>query len=221
MGEPTSDRFDGAWLVTEYVFDPDGSFAGTVRQNRVVEPTDGRLRVAQWCEPDAALEGHPMAAFAGEWVFELEVDGSQRRYLGPDVVGLGTEWAPGAMTGEGIWPRFGYAFGSYSVLVGPDRQLTGGRFSVAGRPVADIVGVAMPEGGDGTPTLDLDTPPPTAGDEWTLQRAVGPMLIAEARPQPDQHRRLWAMRDAETDTEITIIEITDAGSPPTVTITVD
>ena len=30
-----SDSFDGAWLVVEYVHDPDGTFVGVVRQRRV------------------------------------------------------------------------------------------------------------------------------------------------------------------------------------------
>ena len=101
-----------------------------------------------------------MAAFAGEWVFDLEVAGDQRRYLGPDVVGVGTVWQPGALTGRGLWPRFGYEFESYCVLVAPDRQLTGGFFSLAGRSVADIVGVDVPEASNIEPRLDLTAPSP-------------------------------------------------------------
>ena len=114
------DRFGGAWLVVEYVFDSDGTFCGEVAQRRIVEQAGvGLLRVTQECQPSPELADHPMAAFAGEWVFELEVNGDHRRYLGPDVVGSGTEWQPGAMTGRGLWPRFGYEFESYSVLVDP------------------------------------------------------------------------------------------------------
>ena len=125
------DSFDDAWLVVEYVHDPDGTFVGVVRQRRVVEVVDeGRLRVTQTCDPAPELAGHPMAAFAGEWVFDLEVAGRHRHYLGPDVIGLGTQWQPGAITGSGVWPRFGHEFTSYGVLVAPDRQLTGGAQTV-------------------------------------------------------------------------------------------
>ena len=175
------DRFGGGWLVTEYVFDPDGSYRGSVSQRRVVEPAgEGRFRVAQSCRPSPELEGHPMAGFAGDWVFDMEVDGSQRRYLGPDVVGAGTEWSPGAMTGRGAWPLFGYEFESYSVLVAPDRQLTGGFFSLAGRSVADIVGVAVPESDGVEPRLDLSAPVP----EVEGQLAAAPPCRPAAGGQP-------------------------------------
>ena len=208
-----ADNFGGAWLVTEYVFDPDGSYRGTVAQRRVVEQLDRtRLRVTQQCEPSAALDGHPMAAFAGEWVFDLEVVGDQRRYVGPDVVGTATQWQPGAMTGQGLWPRFGYEFESYSVLVTPDRQLTGGFFSLAGRSVADIVGVAVPESAGTEPCLDLSAPVPEVGDEWQLRRAVGPMLVATARPAPSQHLRLWALHDLISGSGVEIAQDTCAES---------
>lgn len=209
----TGDSFGGAWLVTEYVYDPDGAYRGTVAQRRCVEQIDkGRLRVTQQCEPSAALGSHAMGSFAGEWVFDLEVDGNQRRYLGPDVVGAGIEWQPGAMTGQGLWPRFGYEFESYSVLVAPDRQLTGGFFALAGRSVADIVGVAVPESSGIEPRLDLSAPVPEADDEWQLSRAVGPMLVATAWPSPTQRRRLWAMRDPLGATGITLTETVTDGT---------
>ncbi len=207
------DTFSGAWLVTEYVHDPDGTFRGTVAQRRRVEQVDeARLRVTQQCEPSAALHGHAMAAFAGEWVFDLEVVGDQRHYLGPDVVGSATQWQPGAMTGQGMWPRFGYEFESYSVLVAPDRQLTGGFFSLAGRSVADIVGVAVPETAGIEPRLDLTAPPPVAGDEWQLHRAVGPLLVATARPTPSQRRRLWTMHDPAGAATVALTETVDGGA---------
>ena len=164
MSDDTStaaDPFSGDWLVTEHVYDPDGTYRGLVAQRRRVEPVGhGRIRVVQHCEPSPELDGHPMAAFAGDWIFELEVDGTRRRYLGPDVMGAATEWQPGTMTGRGIWPRFGYEFESYSVLVAPDRQLTGGFFSLAGRSVADIVGVAVPGvGRDRAPPRPVGTGP--------------------------------------------------------------
>ena len=136
-----------------------------------------------------------MADFAGDWVFDMEVDGRQRRYLGPDVVGTGTEWQPGAMTGRGVWPRFGYEFESYSVLLAPDRQLTGGFFSLAHRSVADIVGVAVPESAGVEPRLDLSVPVPEVEGSWPLSRRVGPLLVAADQPSARHRRRLWAMRD--------------------------
>ena len=219
-GPVSGDRFGGAWLVTEYVCDPDGTYRGTVAQRRCVEQIDaGRLRVTQQCETSAALAGHAMAAFAGEWVFDLEVVGNQRRYLGPDVVGTATQWQPGAMTGQGLWPRFGYEFESYSVLVAPDRQLTGGFFSLAGRSVADIVGVAVPEAAGIEPRLDLSAPLPEVGDEWQLRRTVGPMLVAACWPAPSQRRRLWAMHDPIGATAVSLAEtIEDDTRSVTVTI---
>ena len=190
------DRFRGAWLVTEYVFDPDGAHRGSVAQRRLVEPAgEGRFRVAQSCLPSPELEDHPMAGFAGDWVFDMEIDGAERRYLGPDVVGAGTEWSPGAMTGRGAWPRFGYEFESYSVLMAPDRQLTGGFFSLAGRSVADIVGVAVPESAGIEPRLDLSAPVPEVEGSWPRRRSAGPLLVAADQPSPSRRRRLWAMRD--------------------------
>ena len=207
------DRFSGDWLINEYVYDSDGTFRGEVAQRRIVEPAgEGRLLVTQRCHPSPQLAGHPMAAFAGEWVFELEVDGTQRRYLGPDVVGFGTVWQPGALTGQGLWPRFGYEFESYSVLVAPDRQLTGGFFSLAGRSVADIVGVAVPEASGQKPHLDLTAPLPDPDSHWPLRRAVGPMLLAADQPSPTHRRRLWAMRDPTGATGIEITEEIHDGS---------
>ncbi|MGI9622775.1 MAG: hypothetical protein ACR2PK_08060 [Acidimicrobiales bacterium] len=207
------DNFGGAWLVTEYVYDPDGSFVGIVEQRRLVESlADGRLRVTQVCSPGPELEDHAMGAFAGEWVFDLEVHGADRHYLGPDVVGMGTEWAPGAMTGQGLWPRFGHSFESYAVLVAPDRQLTGGFFSIAGRSVADIVGVAVPESAGVVPEFDLAVSPPEVEETWTLQRTVGPMRIAEARPDATTRRRLWTMADSVSESKIEMLESTTAGT---------
>ncbi|WP_420434894.1 hypothetical protein [Candidatus Poriferisocius sp.] len=206
------DRFGGDWLITEYVYDPDGTFRGEVAQRRIVEPAGKtRLLVTQQCRPSPELADHPMAAFAGEWVFDLEITGDQRRYLGPDVVGFGTVWQPGALTGQGLWPRFGYEFESYSVLVAPDRQLTGGFFSIAGRSVADIVGVAVPEASGEEPRLDLSAPVPNPDGHWPLRRSAGPMLVAAHQPSPTHHRRLWAMRDPIRATGIEITEDVNGG----------
>lgn len=209
---PGGDRFGGAWLVAEYVFDPDGTYRGSVLQRRRVEPAGvERFRVAQSCRPSPELDGHPMAAFAGDWVFDMEIDGSERRYLGPDVVGAGTEWSPGAITGRGAWPRFGYEFESYSVLVTPDRQLTGGFFSLAGRSVADIVGVAVPESAGVEPSLDLSAPVPEVEGTWPRRRRVGPLLVASDQPSASRRRQLWAMRDPISGSGFELVEDTDDG----------
>ena len=144
----SEDAFSGAWRVRETVFSPSGQRLGEVAQRRVVEEAgDGRIRVLQHCQPDAALreEGHPMAAFGGEHVFTLSRQGAVRRYHGPAVLGGAMTIGEGAMVGRGVWPRFGWAFTSWSVLVAPDRQITGGRFHRGGTPMATIVGVAAPE----------------------------------------------------------------------------
>ena len=207
---PGGDRFGGAWLVTEYVYDPDGTYRGWVAQRRRVEPArEGRLRVTQSCRPSPELEGHPMAGFAGDWVFDMEIDGAERRYLGPDVVGAGTEWSPGAMTGRGAWPRFGYEFESFSVLVAPDRQLTGGFFSLAGRSVADIVGVAVPESAGIEPHLDLSALVPEVAGHWPRRRSVGPLLVAADQPSARHRRRLLAMRDPVSGSGFELVEETE------------
>ncbi len=141
-----SNNFLGTWLVSEYVYNPDGSFAGIVRQRReLLGLANGRIRVTQHCQPDAALDGHPMASFTGSSVFELSVDGRYRRYHGPAVVGTGIAWGEGAMSGRGLWPEFGHNFRSFALLPTVNRQLTGGKFFNATEMIANIVGVAVPE----------------------------------------------------------------------------
>ncbi len=213
-----ADRFIGAWLVTEYVFNPDGVFAGIIRQQRTLQSScNGQLTVTQVCEPAKGLNDHPMGAFAGEWVFEMTVDGSLRDYRGPDVVGIGTEWSPGAMTSRGVWPRFGYAYEGYSVLVKPDRQMTGGFFSLAGRSVADIVGVAVPSptgsqvspvlsANDGAwPHLDLAATPPVVDVEGpSLTRRVGPLQVTQCWPTAQQPQRVLSLSDPISGRWLTI-----------------
>lgn len=165
------DAFLGRWLVTEYVFDDASRFIGVNYQQRELARVDaGRIRVTQRCQPDASLACHAMAAFAGEWVFDLVVEGQVRRYLGPDVLGSAMGWGEGAMTGRGIWPRFGHHFVSWSVMLTPQRQLTGGRFFDAGACVAHIVGIGqalMPDDEAAHyPSLDLAARPETLAREW-------------------------------------------------------
>jgi len=202
-----TDRFGGTWLVTEYVHDPDGRFAGIVRQRRTVEAlAPGRIRVTQVCEPDKRLDRHPMGAFAGRWVFEGTTEGALRVYEGPDVVGYGVEWSPGAMTSQGLWPRFGYAFESYGVVIAPDRQLTGGFFALAGRSVADIVGVAQPDRGE-WPALDMAAEPPRLDCEGPgIQRRVGPLAVVEVWPSPTEKVRILALTDEATRSSFTIAD---------------
>lgn len=141
-----SDKFQGQWLVSEYVFEQDGRFIGIVHQKRRVVPQDnGKIRVIQDCYPDAALAGHAMQSFAGHWEFDLMVEGRNRHYLGPAVVGIGQAWGKNATTGKGIWPKFGHNFQSFGIVPEVNRQLTGGSFYNAQEVIAKIIGLAYPE----------------------------------------------------------------------------
>lgn len=141
-----SDNFTGRWLVSEYVYNPDGSFAGIVQQKRYLETyKDGLIRVIQDCEPLPELNGHPMANFRGHWEFDLLREGHLRQYHGSDVIGTGYPWGDKAMTGEGIWPHFGHNFTSFAFVPNAERQLTGGAFYNSGEMIAKIIGIAHPE----------------------------------------------------------------------------
>jgi len=167
--------FLGAWLVSEYVYNSDGAFAGIVRQRRELRRRqDGDLDVLQHCVPGLELAGHPMGDFRGDRVFALRVDGRVRRYLGPDVIGAGLVWGEGALTGRGVWPRFGHNFSSFAVLPTPDRQITGGQFFNAGERVANIIGIAAPETADVLyPTLEGPSWPAEIASRWRgLRRRV-------------------------------------------------
>ncbi|MEQ8673009.1 MAG: hypothetical protein RLP44_30455 [Aggregatilineales bacterium] len=144
------DNFTGHWLVSEYVYNPNGAFAGIVRQRRYLEAQpDGRTRVIQHCNPQPELASHPMGLFNGERVFDLSLEGRRRLYHGPDVIGMGLPWGESAMTGRGVWERFGHNFTSFAVLPTPQRQITGGKFYNAGEIIANIIGIAVPEVADG------------------------------------------------------------------------
>ncbi len=170
--------FLGAWLVTEYVYNSDGSFAGTVRQRRELERLEnGRIQVTQHCQPDEALADHAMGEFTGKPVFELSVDGRYRRYHGPAVLGTGRPWGDGAMTGRGFWPEFGHNFRSFAVLPEPHWQLTGGKFFRATEMLANIAGVAVNEKfSQDWPTLEG---PHWAGDVATNWRGTIRQLGAD------------------------------------------
>ncbi len=154
--------FLGAWRVREYVFDADGTYRGQVVQRRqLFLRHDTRVRVMQDCKLDRALLRHPIAAFGGHHEFDLVASGSTRRFLGPAVIGAGVQIQVGDISttlGRGHWPALGYSFTSYVVLNHQQRQLTGGRFFVGARTIAELVGVAEPEpragprAGEGAPT---------------------------------------------------------------------
>lgn len=136
----------GAWRVSEYVYNPDGSFAGIIRQRReLLQLPNGKTRVIQYCTPEPELAGHPMGEFNGKRMFELTTDGRARRYHGPEVVGTGLAWGEGAMTGRGLWPLFGHNFSSFAVRVHSERQIAGGKFFNATEMIANIIGLAIPE----------------------------------------------------------------------------
>ncbi len=195
--QPNSTTFMGAWLVSEYVFNADGRFAGTIRQRRELEKVaDGRLRVTQFCQPDDALNEHPMARFLGSPVFDLQIDGRFRRYLGPAVVGTGISWGEGAMTGRGLWPEFGHNFRSFAILPQSDCQLTGGKFFNATEMVANIAGIAAPEEAGEYPTLNLTYHPTTASWKGTINTTLADGTILEERP--------W-QRNFQTVTEDNIV----------------
>ena len=237
MTEPAaeeSDSFLGAWRVSEYVHAPDGGYVGVVRQRRELRRNpDGTTRVWQQCEPEPALADHAVGAFAGEWVFDLRADGSVRHYLGPDVVGRGFEWEPGIMTGRGVWPRFGYSFTSYAALVAPDRQVTGGLFSVAGASMCTIAGVAESVerlGNDAWPVLDLTWSPPElrarSHGELTFEgrrvegtdglrgtaRSVGPSLILDGGLDATHQVERLVLADAATES-VRAIELVTTHTP--------
>lgn len=150
----TQPSFIGSWLVSEYLYTPAGEYAGVIHQRRQLQPQGDVIRVVQICEPVKAAEGiserarevvEVMNKRVGEFVFDLKLVGKARHYLGGDVVGGGFSWKDGVLTARGLWTRFGYNFTSFSILLNPERQVTGGKFFTANEEVATIVGVAAPE----------------------------------------------------------------------------
>ncbi len=146
--------FVGDWLVSEYIYTPVGEFAGVTRQRRKLESQSDVIRVIQICEPVIVAEGisdqarsvvEIMNSRVGEFIFDLKLVGKARHYLGEDVIGGGFSWRDGVLTARGLWPRFGYNFTSFSILLNPNRQVTGGKYFLANQEVATIVGVAVPE----------------------------------------------------------------------------
>jgi len=150
----TNTSFIGSWLVSEYLYTPAGEFAGIIRQRRLLQPQGDVIRVIQYCEPVIVVENISEQAQAtinimnervGEFVFDLKLIGRARHYLGEDVIGGGFSWRDGVLTAKGLWTSFGYNFTSFSMLLNPHRQVTGGKFFIANEEVATIVGLAVPE----------------------------------------------------------------------------
>ena len=150
----TKPSFVGDWLVSEYVYTPAGEFAGVIHQRRQLKPKDDVIRVIQHCEPvipagyvtaQAQMTIDTMNKRVGEFVFDLKLVGKARHYLGEDVIGGGFSWKDGVLTAKGMWTRFPYNFTSFSILLNPNRQVTGGKFFRANEEIATIVGLAVPE----------------------------------------------------------------------------
>ena len=150
----TNSSFIGSWLVSEYLYTPAGEFAGIIHQRRLLQPQGNVIRVIQHCEPVITADGISEEAQAtinilnkrvGKFVFDLKLVGKARHYLGEDVLGGGFSWRDGVLTANGLWTRFGYNFTSFSILLNPKRQVTGGKFFIANEEVATIVGLAVPE----------------------------------------------------------------------------
>jgi len=170
----TAPSFVGDWLVSEYLYTPAGEFAGVIRQRRQLQPQGDVIRVIQHCEPALAADNVSTQAQAtidvmnkrvGEFVFDLKIVGKARHYLGEDVIGGGFSWRDGVLTAKGLWPNFGYNFTSFSMLLNPNRQVTGGKFFLANEEVATIVGLAVPEE-EGYPEFKDGT----AADEYHGER---------------------------------------------------
>ena len=150
----TNIAFIGSWLVSEYLYTPSGEFAGIIRQRRLLQPQGDVIRVIQHCDPVLVADNVSEQAEAtinimnkrvGEFVFYLKLVNKARHYLGEDIIGGGFSWKDGVLTAKGMWTRFPYNFTSFSMLLNPRRQVTGGKFFHANEEVATIVGLAVPE----------------------------------------------------------------------------
>jgi len=184
----TQPTFLGDWLVSEYVYTPAGEYAGVIHQRRKLQPQGDVIRVIQICEPVKVADGiseqaqsvvEIMNQRVGEFVFDLKIVGKARHYLGEDVVGGGFSWKDGVLTARGMWTRFGYNFTSFSILVNPNRQVTGGKFFNANEEVATIVGVGVPEN-EGFPILKPTQPGGDYHGERYLISPEGELLETSA-----------------------------------------
>lgn len=225
--------FLGHWLVSEYVYTPHGEWVGLVRQRRSLERQGEHIRVLQICEPlespphlspHASQTAKVMNRRTGTFIFDLQIQGPARRYLGPDVLGGGMAWKEGVLTARGIWPRFGCNFTSFSFLLHERRQVTGGKFFQANREIATIVGAAVPED-EGWPQLQAAPAGDYHGTQWTVSPG-GELLNATPLQSAAWHARkarltgiqqtygaLCEMEAVSAPGEtVSILEISDAGS---------
>lgn len=231
----TQPSFIGDWLVSEYVYTPAGEYAGVIHQRRRLQPQGDVIRVIQICEPVKASHSlswraeeviNVMNKRVGEFVFDLKIVGKARHYLGEDVVGGGFSWKDGVLTARGMWTRFGYNFTSFSMLLNPRRQVTGGKFFVANEEVATIVGVAVPEN-QGYPEMTDGT---ISGNYQGERHTISPdgelletktwesaSLLADLREQtPALQKKYGALTELEAVTApgetVSAIEIADLAS---------
>lgn len=182
----TTPSFIGDWRVSEYLYTPAGEWAGVIHQRRLLRPQNDLIRVIQQCElvqvaPDISAEAQSVVALmnrrVGEFVFDLQVRGRGRHYLGPDVVGGGFAWGEGILTARGMWPNFGYNFTSFSILLHPARQITGGKFFQAHTELATLVGLAVPATED-WPVFAREPAAHYQGEKWHIA-PDGTLLVTE------------------------------------------
>lgn len=231
----TTLSFVGDWLVSEYLYTPAGEFAGVIRQRRQLQPQGDVIRVIQHCEPVIVAEHVSAQSQAtidimnkrvGEFVFDLKIVGKARHYLGEDVIGGGFSWRDGVLTAKGLWPNFGYNFTSFSMLLNPNRQVTGGKFFLANEEVATIVGLATPED-EGYPVFEDGTIADTyhgkrfsispAGDEIeAMDIEANELTFNDKEGMRGNEKQYGALREMEyvsaPGETISAIEITDHAS---------
>jgi len=148
-----------------------------IHQRRQLQPKNDVIRVIQHCEPVIVADNVSarvqttidiMNKRVGEFVFELKIVGKARHYLGEDVIGGGFSWREGVLTAKGLWPNFGYNFTSFSMLLNPNRQVTGGKFFHANEEVATIIGLAVPEDEGYPDFVDGEMAETYKGERWTI-----------------------------------------------------
>ena len=231
----TKPSFVGDWLVSEYVYTSAGEFAGVIHQRRQLQPKDDVIRVIQHCELVIVAKNVSAQAQAtidvmnkrvGEFVFDLKIVGKARHYLGEDVIGGGFSWRDGVLTAKGLWPNFGYNFTSFSMLINPNRQVTGGKFFLANEEVATIVGLATPED-EGYPVFEDGTIADTYhgkrysispdGDEVeVIDIEASELIFSEKEGMRGNEKQYGALRELEVVTApgqtTSGIEVTDYAS---------
>jgi hypothetical protein len=161
---------------------------------------DGTIQVVQFCEPEAALAEHPMGALVGEWTYTLSMKGRSRYYHGPDVYGSALSWGEDTLTEHGFWERLGHNFTAFSVMVAPEREISGLKFYNASQLVAYIVGLAVPDSDSGTyPEFSGPYLPHRIADHWE-----GPLRRMSARGEAQRGsvvERKYSAGEGEADWE--------------------